>query len=227
MQLRVLEDRPVQHVLQAGLEVAVEVGGAQHVVVFLQTTSQCFSRMTWSMRQRAGLVGAEDIHRAEVLDGVEPLDDDLLARHRERALGQADRHDHRQHLRRQADRHRHGEEERLAPVPLGEPVDDEDQRHHDEHEADHQPGELRDAPVEAGRRPAGRQAPAMPPRYVSVPVATTTAVAEPLSTLVPRKQTLVSSSGERPLGLRGRELLDRKRLAGQAALDHEQVLGRR
>ena len=56
-------------------------------------------------------------------------------------------------------------------------------------------------------------------------MATTTAVAEPLSTLVPRKQMFVSSSGE-PVGRVSRrvELLDRQRLAGQAGLDDEQVL---
>ena len=36
---------------------------------------------------------------------------------------------------------------------------------------------------------------AVPPRYVSWPVATTTAVPEPLSTLVPRNATLVNSTG--------------------------------
>jgi hypothetical protein len=31
--------------------------------------------------QGAGFIGAKDIHGAEVLDGVEPLDDDFLAGH--------------------------------------------------------------------------------------------------------------------------------------------------
>ena len=43
---------------------------------------------------------------------------------------------------------------------------------------------------------------AMPPRYVSRPVATTRASAEPLSTLVPRKAMSVSSIGDRPGGPR-------------------------
>ena len=97
--------------------------------------------------QRAGLVGAEHVHRAEVLDGIEPLDDDLLLRHGQRALGQADRDDHRQHFRRQADGDRQREEKRLFPVVLGEAVDDEDQRHHHHHETNHQPGEFLDALV--------------------------------------------------------------------------------
>ena len=54
----------------------------------------------------------------------------FLRRHRQRALGEADRDDHRQHLRRQPHRHRQREEEGLVPVVLGQAVDDEDQRHH-------------------------------------------------------------------------------------------------
>src|SRR5215472_8557660 len=38
------------------------------------------------LRKSAGLVGAQDIHRAEVLDRIEALDDDPLARHRDGAL---------------------------------------------------------------------------------------------------------------------------------------------
>ena len=40
-------------------------------------------------RERAGLVGAEHVHRAEVLDRVQPLDDHLLPRHGD---GAAERH---------------------------------------------------------------------------------------------------------------------------------------
>ena len=59
---------------------------------------------------------------------LQPLDDDLLARHGDGALGQADGHDHRQHFRSQAHGHGHGEEERIAPVALGQAVDEEHQR---------------------------------------------------------------------------------------------------
>ena len=101
--------------------------------------------------QGAGLVGAQDVHRAEVLDRVEALHDDLLARHGDRALGEVHRHDHRQHFRRKADGHRHREEQRLQPVVLRQAVDQEDGRDHDQDEADHQPGEPVDALVEGGR----------------------------------------------------------------------------
>ena len=79
--------------------------------------------------------GAEHVHRPRILDRVEALDDDLLAGHGEGALGEADGDDHGQHLGRQTNRDGDGEEEGLTPVPLGQSVDREDQRHHHENEA--------------------------------------------------------------------------------------------
>ena len=177
--------------------------------------------------QRAGLVGAQHIHAAEVLDGIEPLDDHLLAAHRQRALGQADRDDHRQHLRRQAHRHGHREEEGALPVVLGEAVDQEDQRHHHGHQLDHQPGEAVEPLSKLVSARSSAIELAMLPKYVWTPVATTTAVAVPLSTLVPMKQMFFSSvANEVALSSRVVELLDRQRFAGQASLADEQILRR-
>ena len=184
--LRCCKDGPVHQVLQAGLEMAVEVGQEQHLLVLLQDHVTVLLQDDPVHGERAGLVRAEDVHGAEVLDRVQALDDHLLAGHGQRALGEADRHDHGQHLRRQPHRHRQGEEEGSFPVPLGQPVDDEDQGDHDEDEVDHQPGEPAHAPVEAGRLlfPDDRAGHAAEEGVG--PVATTTAVAAPLSTLVPR-----------------------------------------
>ena len=101
------------------------------------------------LRERAGLVRAQHVHGAEVLDGVEALDDDLLPRHRQRTLREIDRNDHRQHLGRQADRHGDREQQRLEPVALGHAIDHEDKRGHHQDETEHHPGEPGDALVEA------------------------------------------------------------------------------
>ena len=130
---------------------AVEIGVLQHPVRFLAADVEVALQDDAVLGQRPGLVGAQDIHRAEVLNGVEPLDDDLLARHRDRALGQVDGHDHRQHFRREADRDRDGEQQRFQPIVLGQAVDQEHGRHHHQDEPDHQPGEPVDALVEGGR----------------------------------------------------------------------------
>ena len=90
--------------------------------------------------------------RRTVLDGAEMLDDDLLSRHGQSALGEVHRHDHRQHLDGEPHRDRKGEEERLGPVSLGQPDDQEHGKDHDHHEPDHQPRERAHPAVEARRR---------------------------------------------------------------------------
>ena len=147
-------------------------------------------------RERTCLVGAQDIHRTEVLNGVDPLDDDFFAGHRQGAFGKAHRDDHRQHFGRQPDGYGEGEEERFVPASFGHPIDDEHQGHHDQHEAEHEPREPRDA-----RRtrfaPAARQAFRPCCRCKSrLPWPRRRRVAEPLSTLVPRKAMLSSSKGD-------------------------------
>ena len=83
-------------------------------------------------RQRAGLVAAQDVDAAEVLNRRQVLDDHLLARHAQRALGQRDRADHRQELRRQADAERHGEEQRFERVVPERDAHQQDEQHQDD-----------------------------------------------------------------------------------------------
>ena len=149
-----IQNRPVEQVLQARLEVADQVAIQEHFLVSTPGDVAMPLEDDAVLGERAGLVGAQHVHAAEVLDGVEPLDDHLLAAHGERALGEADGDDHRQHLGREAHGHGQREEKGAFPIVLGEPVDEEDQRHHHGHELDHEPGEAAEALVEAGRRRA-------------------------------------------------------------------------
>ena len=116
VQFLVMQHGAVEDVFQAGLEMADEVGVAQHrfALVFEHVAVQFEDDVVNG--QRAGLVGAEHVHGAEVLDGIELLDDDLLFRHGQRALGQADGNNHRQHFRRQTRRRRPARTER-RPCP--------------------------------------------------------------------------------------------------------------
>ena len=150
-----LQHGDVEQVLQARLIVAVEVGVFQHVIGFRAPDVGMVGEKYPVLGQRPGLVGAQHIHRAEVLDGVQALDDDLASGQDYRALGQRRRDDHRQHFRRQADRDRHGEEKGFQPVALGEAVDEQDQRRHHQHETDQQPGHLVDPGLELRGDPVG------------------------------------------------------------------------
>ena len=197
--LLVLEDRAVQHVFQAGLKVAVEIGQLQHARrLACRTTSQCFSRMTRSIVS----VPVLSVQRTSIAPRfwIE-LSRLTITFLRDMAMAPLERQtadDHRQHFRRQADRDRQREEEGFAPVVLAEAVDEEHQRHHDGHELDHEPGETGYALVEAGRRRLLRDGAGHAAEVRVQAGSTTTAVAEPLSTLVPRKQMFLSSSGDLP-----------------------------
>jgi len=59
--------------------VAVEEGELQYTEASLPNDITVLFKEDAVHRQSAGLVGAQDVHRAEVLDRVEPLDDHLLA----------------------------------------------------------------------------------------------------------------------------------------------------
>ena len=129
---------------------AVQIGVLQDAVGFFAADVEVSLENDPVLGQRAGLVGAQDVHRAEILDGVETLDHDLGARHGGGALRQVDRHDHRQHFRREAHGDRHREQQGLKPIVLGQSIDQKDQRSHHGDEPDHQPGEAVDASVECG-----------------------------------------------------------------------------
>ena len=226
VRLLVRQHRAIEDVLEAGLEVAVGVREREHGLALAQGHVAVLLEDHLVLGQRAGLVGAQHVHRAEVLDRVETLDDHLLLAHRDRALRQAHRDDHRQHLGRQAHGDGHREEERLSPVALGEAVDDEHQRHHHEHEAQQQPGEAGDVAIERGpalllrqRRGHAAEVGLLPGRDDDGRGrAALDARAEK------RERRELERGGGRTGGL-GRVFLDGEALAGQRSLDHEQVLG--
>src|SRR5450830_116478 len=151
LQFGMFQNSHVEQVFQAGLVVAVEVGILHHFVVGLAQDVRVAFQDDLVLRQSAGLVGTQYVHGAEILNGVEPLDDHFLARQRHGAFGQCRGDDHRQHFRCQADGNRDCEQEGFNPVTLGETVHEEDHRGHDKHEADQQPADLVDARLECRR----------------------------------------------------------------------------
>ena len=137
--LGLVDDGKVHQVLVAGLEVAVQVGVAQHASVVFAVDVQVIFQHHLILCQGASLVGAEDINGTKVLDGVQVFHDGLLFAHGDSALGKAGSHDHGQHLRGQAHGDGDTEQKRFQPVALGDAIDEEHQRHHDHHKADQHP----------------------------------------------------------------------------------------
>ena len=125
IEIAVGKDGAVEEVAQARLVKAVHVGVTQHVLAAAVGHVHIPLQHDVILRERAGLVRAKHVHRAEILDGVQVFHDDLLPGHEQRALREADGDDHRQHLGREADGDREGKEQGLAPVVLCQPDDEE------------------------------------------------------------------------------------------------------
>jgi len=156
VEVRAIQDRSVEQILQSRLEVANKVTIQEHFFRFSPSDVAMPLENDAVLRERAGLVGAQHVHAPEVLNGVEPLDDYLFAAHGECALREANGHNHGQHFGGEAHGHGHCEEKCAFPIVLCEPVDKEDQGHHNRHEPHHQPRESIEALVEACRRPVLR-----------------------------------------------------------------------
>ena len=90
------------------------------------------------LRQGAGFIGAEDVHRAKVLDGVEVFNDHFLFRELHRPARQRGGDNHRQHFRRQANGHGERKQGRFPPVAFGVAVDQQHDWRHHHHKADQQ-----------------------------------------------------------------------------------------
>ncbi len=148
LELGVLEDRDVEQVLESRLVEAVEIRDREDEVILLSHDVDVPLEDDLVLRERPGLVGAEHVHRAEILDRIQPLHHGLSPCHGHGALRQVRRDDHRQHLGREANRDGETEEQRLDPVPLAEPIEQKDDRHHHGDEADEEPTHFLHADVE-------------------------------------------------------------------------------
>jgi hypothetical protein len=82
--LPVIEDCAVENVLQSGLKMGDEIRVHEDRLVLIADDIAVALEDDMIKRERAGLVGAQDIHRAEILDRIQPLDDDFFPGHEDR-----------------------------------------------------------------------------------------------------------------------------------------------
>jgi hypothetical protein len=96
---------------------------------------------------------------------------------------------------RETDGERDREHDRLEQRPMEQNVGDEDEQHEKEGQAQDQEAELAHADLEGVGRRRWTSSEASAPMRVARPVRHTSALAVPLTTEVPMKTQLVSSSG--------------------------------
>ncbi len=148
----------IQRAFQAGLEKAVEIGQFQYPPAGLALRIHMLLQADFRLGQGAGLVGAQDIHRAKILNRGQALDDHVLFGHAQRAARQRDRDHHGQQFRRQPHGQRHGEQEGFQPGLVEIGVHQQHEHHHEDGQAHDQHAEMAGAKLERSRLRGPRNA---------------------------------------------------------------------
>ncbi len=132
----------VDGVGESRLEGGVEKGVQQDLLALVAVDIQGAVEPDGPLGDRARLVGAQDVHAAEILDGGEPLHDDPLLCHPPCAMGEVDGDDRGEKLWGQPHGECHGEEEGLHDGPSEVDVEAEDDK-------DDEKGDLHEQKAEA------------------------------------------------------------------------------
>ena len=160
------EDRRVERIGEARLEVAVQVAelqGARRLARVVTVDAHRADDPELAGGEGAGLVRAQDRDAAQVLDRRQALHQHAAPAERPRALGEVERHDGRQQLRREADRERDREQERVEDGPVQRQVDRQHGDHEDGGHPEDQAAEGANAALEVVlRRPFGEVARDLP-----------------------------------------------------------------
>ena len=220
------QDGAVEEVAEARLVMGVHPGVAEDVLGLAADDVDVALEHDVVLRERAGLVGAEDVHRPEVLDGVETLHHDLQADEGFGALGKASREDHREHLGREADRDGEGEEERVEGLARAPGAEAEGQGGHHQHHPDHHPDEAA-GPEFEGRRVLAFDHAGAHRAELRVTAGGEDEGAAGAALDVAAHQAAVGAFLRRMVRLQGRQrhAFDRHRFARQRGLGEEEVLG--
>src|ERR1035441_6637899 len=136
----VLQDRSIQGALDAGFKVTVQIDHPQDVVVIFPLDVEVPVKHDLAFCECPRLITAENIYAAEVFDGRQLLDENLLPGHTLRALSQCDCDDHRHHLRRHPHGKRDRKEERIQQRTVEDDVYQQDEEHQEHRDpGDHHP----------------------------------------------------------------------------------------
>ncbi len=148
----VLKKGRIERTSNAGLEPAVQTRELQRPVGGLAQRIDGTIELHHPCGQRAGLVAAQHVDAAEILNRREMLDDDLLARHAEGALRQRDRCNHGKKLGCQADAEGYGKQQRFEAIALEREPDQHDEQDQDDRRTKNQETESSEAVFELGLR---------------------------------------------------------------------------
>jgi hypothetical protein len=179
-----------------------------------------------ALRQGAGLVGAQHVDRAEILDRFQPAHDDAAPAHRPRAGGKRHGDDRRQQFRRQPDRQRDREEQRIDRRPFEQQIGGQHEEHDHRHHPHQHGAEIADAAHEGGLGLGGGEA-RRDRAVLGAPSREHGQHARGAAAHRGAEEDAVAAPCERCVrGDGARSLLDRERLAGHRGFADQEILRR-
>ena len=218
----------IQQIFEARLQPAVQKSVAQYIVVVLAVDITGIFQNNPVLGQRAGLVRTEHVHGSQVLDGVEPTDNDPLASHKHGPAHQIGRNHRGQHLRRQPYGHGKGEDGGLHPIPFGQAINKKDHRGHAGHEPQQQPGNGVNPFVKAGGRGRDGKLPRQRAEQRGPAHGQHHPVRRAAQHVAAKKNKIVAVQGALARGLSRQsagKLFHRRAFARQRGLAHKKILG--
>ena len=127
---------------------AVQSSEPQHLPAVLAGLIDMAGKLDLRLGERAGLVGAEDVHGAEIVDRGKALHDHAARREPPRAIGERHGDHHRQKLGREANGKGERKQQRFEQGPVEHHIGDRDEQHEEHGQPQHQESELADAALE-------------------------------------------------------------------------------
>src|SRR5229473_6939515 len=146
------DDRGIEGVSQSGLEMTVKPGQREHVLAVGARERNLPREPDPGFGQRPGLVRAQHVHAAEVVDRAQPFYDHLGLCHADGAARERHRDDHWQELGGEPDSESHGEKKALQPRAVEQQIDQQHKQYEDLGKADDQHAESVGASVQGGGR---------------------------------------------------------------------------
>jgi len=124
----------IQRVRHPSLERGIQISQPEHFIGGLAENISRPIETDGAFRQGAGLIGAENVHAAEVFDRGQAADDDPFLRHGAGTFRKCDADDCRQKLRRDPNRKCDREQQSFDRRPVHDDVDGEYDQGENEHD---------------------------------------------------------------------------------------------
>ena len=152
------ENRVIKRALDTALKGAIEISQPKYCLAVVTAGVYVASQANLGLRERPCLIGAENVHGAEIVDRGKALHNNATLGEPSCPVGQSHGHDHGQQLGSEPNGERQSEQQGFEPRAIEHHVSDHHEQDEENRQAQHQETELPNALRECISRPLRREA---------------------------------------------------------------------